>query len=47
MVSGLAYLYEICRLQHRDVKPANMLKFSENLVKICDLGGSKILRYES
>ncbi|KAH8929089.1 Pkinase-domain-containing protein [Atractiella rhizophila] len=40
VVTGLTYLYDVHRILHRDVKPANILFNSAGQVKICDFGVS-------
>lgn len=40
VVEGLAYLYDVHRIIHRDVKPSNVLVNSAGKIKICDFGVS-------
>ncbi|KTW25873.1 hypothetical protein T552_03147 [Pneumocystis carinii B80] len=40
VVEGLAYLYNVHRIIHRDVKPSNILVNSHGQIKLCDFGVS-------
>lgn len=40
VVEGLAYLYDVHRIIHRDVKPSNVLVNSTGKIKLCDFGVS-------
>ena len=40
VVEGLAYLYDVHRIIHRDVKPSNVLVNSSGKIKLCDFGVS-------
>ena len=44
ILNGLAHMHEQ-KVIHRDLKPENIL-LKDNVVKICDLGSSKVLDEE-
>jgi serine/threonine protein kinase len=43
ILQGLAYLHDVCRACHRDVKPENVLVTPEGRCKLADFGASRTL----